>query len=284
MMEKRINMNEIVKRIDRLPPIPNIVSLVLKAMDDPRSSVMDITRAMTGDEALVANVLKLANSAYYGFPRRIASVTEAIVILGLNTLRSLIYTYFSKGLLSKEVRGYSLGKGELWKHSISCAIICREIARKNRLGDIESYFIAGLLHDIGKIIIGEYLESEYETVIRRVTEENLPFDVIEKEVLGFSHPQIGGILAKRWNLPEFLVDGIRYHHEPENGTTLASSATHIADSITLMMGYGIGSDGLFYPISEELLKKFKLSGEENFESFISYVENLLTAAYQFFEI
>jgi len=284
MIEKRINIDEIVKKIDRLPPVPNVVSLVLRTMDDPKSSVMDITRTMTGDEALVANVLKLANSAYYGFPRRIASVTEAVVILGLNTLRSLIYTYFSKGLLSKEVRGYSLGKGELWKHSISCAIICREIARKNKLGDIESYFVAGLLHDIGKIVIDEYLETEYEKVIQRVTEEGLPFNVVEKEVLGFSHPQIGGILAKRWNLPEFLVDGIRYHHEPENGSTLASSVTHIGDSIALMMGYGIGADGLFYPISEELLERFNLSSAENFEGFISYVENLLTAAYQFFEI
>ncbi|MGC8718215.1 MAG: HDOD domain-containing protein, partial [bacterium] len=242
------------------------------------------TRAISGDEALVANVLKLANSAYYGFPRRVVSITEAIVILGLNTLRSVIYTYFSKNYLNREVKGYSLAKGELWRHSIACAIISREIARKNRLGDIESYFVAGVLHDIGKIIIGEYLEGEYETVIRRVTEENLPFDIVEKEVLGFSHPQIGGVLAKRWNLPEFLIDGIRYHHEPERGTTLASSVVHIADSITLMMGYGVGSDGLFYPISEELLERFKLSGEENFDSFISYVENLLTAAYQFFEI
>jgi len=283
-MEKKLSMEEIIKKIDRLPPIPTIVSLVLKTMDDPRSSVMDITRAISGDEALVANVLKLANSAYYGFPRRVASITEAIVILGLNTLRSLIYTYFSRDLLNKEVKGYSLAKGELWRHSISCAIISREIARRNRLGDIESYFVAGLLHDIGKIIIGEYLENEYETVIRRVTEENLPFDVVEREVLGFSHPQIGGLLAKRWNLPEFLIDGIRYHHEPERGITLASSVVHIADSITLMMGYGIGADGLFYPISEELLERFKLSGEENFEGFISYLDNLLTAAYQFLEI
>ncbi len=283
-MSEKLTLDRIINRIEKFPALPYVISLSLKKIDDPRSSIVDITRAISGDEGLVANVLKLANSAYYGFPRRIISVTEAVVILGLNTLKSLIYTTLAKDVLGKEVEGYALDRGELWRHSIACGIICREIARKNRLGDIEAYFVAGLLHDIGKIILGEYLEEEYEEIIKRVSESLQPFNIIEREVLGFDHAEMGGLLAKKWNLPDFLIEAIRYHHSPEKSELLSPSVVNVGDGIALMMGYGLGIDGLMYQISEEALAKFGLAKEEALEEFISYADRSLTAAYQFFEL
>lgn len=283
-MSGKLTLDRVVNRIEKFPALPHIISLVLKKIDDPRSSIADITRTLSADEGLVANVLKLANSAYYGFPRRIVSVTEAVVILGLNTLKSLIYTTLAKNVLGKEVKGYALDRGELWRHSVACGIICREIARKNRLGDIEAYFVAGLLHDIGKVILGEYLEEEYEEIVKRVSESSQPFNIIEREILGFDHAEVGGLLAKKWNLPEFLVEAIRYHHNPEKSKLLSASVVNVGDSIALLMGYGLGIDGLMYEISQETLEKFGLSSEEALESFISYVDKFLIAAYQFFEL
>ncbi|MBC7319928.1 HDOD domain-containing protein [bacterium] len=283
-MSNKLTLNVLINRVEKLPALPHVISLVLRKIDDPRSSITDIAKTLSGDEGLAANVLKLANSAYYGFPRRVVSVTEAVVILGLNTLKSLIYTVLAKDLLGKEVKGYALNKGELWRHSIACAIICREIARKKRLGDIESFFVAGLLHDIGKIVLDEYLQPEYEEVVKRTSESLEPFNVIEKEILGFDHQEVGGLLAKRWNLPDFLVSAISHHHDIENITTLSSKVVHVGDGITLMMGYGLGIDGLMYQLSQDLLEEFGLSDESKLEEFISYVDNLLTAAYQFFEL
>lgn len=283
-MSNKLTLNVLINRVEKLPALPHVISLVLRKIDDPRSSITDIAKTLSGDEGLVANVLKLANSAYYGFPRRVVSVTEAVVILGLNTLKSLIYTVLAKDLLGKEVKGYALNKGELWRHSIACAIICREIARKKRLGDIESFFVAGLLHDIGKIVLDEYLQPEYEEVVKRISESLEPFNVIEKEILGFDHQEVGGLLAKRWNLPDFLVSAISHHHDIESITTLSSEVVHVGDGITLMMGYGLGIDGLMYQLSQDLLEEFGLSDESKLEEFISYVDNLLTAAYQFFEL
>lgn len=283
-MNNKLTLNMLINRIERLPALPHVISLVLRKIDDPRSSISDIAKALSGDEGLVANILKLANSAYYGFPRRVVSVTEAVVILGLNTLKSLIYTVLAKDLLGKEVKGYALNKGDLWRHSIACAIICREIARKKRLWDVESFFVAGLLHDIGKIILDEYLQPEYEEVVKKISESLEPFNVIEKELLGFDHQEVGGLLAKKWNLPDFLISAISHHHDIENITTISSKVVHVGDGITLMMGYGLGIDGLMYQLSQDILEEFGLGDESSLEEFISYIDNLLTAAYQFFEL
>lgn len=283
-MSNKLTLNVLINRIERLPALPHVISLVLRKIDDPRSSISDIAKTLSGDEGLVANILKLANSAYYGFPRRVVSITEAIVILGLNTLKSLIYTVLAKDLLGKEVRGYALNKGDLWRHSIACAIICREIARKKRLGDAESFFVAGLLHDIGKIVLDEYLQPEYEEVVKKTSESLEPFNVIEKDLLGFDHQDVGGLLAKKWNLPDFLISAINHHHNIENITTTSSKVVHVGDGITLMMGYGLGIDGLMYQLSQDILEEFELGNESSLEEFISYIDNLLTAAYQFFEI
>ncbi|HON72598.1 MAG TPA: HDOD domain-containing protein, partial [bacterium] len=149
---------------------------------------------------------------------------------------------------------------------------------------LQGLYIGGLLHDIGKIVLGEYLEEQYEEIVKRVSESLQPFNIIESEVLGFDHAEMGGLLAKRWNLPEFLIEAIRYHHSPEKSKLLSPSVVNVGDGIALMMGYGVGIDGLMYQISEEALARFGLAKEEALEEFISYVDRSLTAAYQFFEL
>lgn len=283
-MSNKLTLDKLLDRIDKLPALPNVISMALRKIEDARSSITDIARAISADDGLVANILKLANSAYYGFPRRVVSVTEAIVILGLNTLKSLIYTTLAKDILGKEVKGYALDKGELWRHSIACAIISREIARKRRLGDIEAFFTAGLLHDIGKTVLDEYIQPEYGEVVSRVSESKVPFNVIEKELLGFDHQEVGGLLAKKWNLPDFLTSAIRYHHNPEETDSISAKVVHVSDGITLMMGYGLGIDGLMYSISGDILEGLGFKDESSLEDFISYVDKLLVAAYQFFEL
>lgn len=103
-------------------------------------------------------------------------------------------------------------------------------------------------------------------------------------MLGFDHQEVGGLLAKKWNLPDFLVSAISHHHDIENITAVSSKVVHVGDGITLIMGYGLGIDGLMYQLSQDIMEEFGLDNESSLEEFISYIDNLLTAAYQFFEL
>ncbi len=256
----KISMDEIIAKIDELPAIPALVMRALELIDDPRSHVNQLAEVLASDQALTAKILRLANSAYYSFPRKVSTITDAIVILGFSTLKSLIIAASTYNLLNKEVEGYGLAQGELWKHSISCAMTARLLARKIRFRNPETAFVAGLLHDIGKVVLNTYMKKEFEEILKYVEENQVPFMVAEKEIIGFDHAEIGAKVAEKWNFPEELVKAIRYHHEPlavENKTGKAnlSDITHLSDAIVLMMGFGLGVDGLMYPIEEEVVER-----------------------------
>ena len=145
-----------------------------------------------------------------------------------------------------------MSKGELWRHSQTCAITARHIARKLNIKNSEEIYVAGLLHDIGKVIMSHYIEDTYVEVVNKVIYENVTFLDAEEEVLGFNHAQVGYRVAEKWNLPHDLVEAIAYHHSPEEATLdpHMTCITHIADAITMMMGVGLGVDGMAYSISD----------------------------------
>ncbi len=263
----KISMEEVVAKIDELPAIPALVMRALELIDDPRSHVNQLAEVLSSDQALTAKILRLANSAYYSFPRKVATITDAIVILGFSTLKSLIIAASTYNLLNREVEGYGLAQGELWKHSISCAMTARLLAKRIRFRSPETAFVAGLLHDIGKVVLNAYMKEEFEEILKYVETEQVPFMKAEKEILGFDHAEIGAKVAEKWNFPEELVRAIRYHHEPlavENKTGKANlvDITHLSDAIVLMMGFGLGVDGLMYPIEEAIVERAGISMDD----------------------
>lgn len=263
----KVSMDEVIAKIDELPAIPALVMRALELIDDPRSHVNQLAEVLSSDQALTAKILRLANSAYYSFPRKIATITDAIVILGFSTLKSLIIAASTYNLLNREVEGYGLAQGELWKHSISCAMTARLLARRIRYRFPETAFVAGLLHDIGKVVLNTYMKKEFEEILKYVEEKQVPFMKAEKEIIGFDHAEIGAKVAEKWNFPEELVEAIRYHHEPEaveNKTKEANlvDITHLSDAIVLMMGFGLGVDGLMYPIEEGAVERAGITMED----------------------
>jgi len=251
-----ISLAQLVQQVDHLPALPQVATKVIRLTDDLNTTPEDLSRVITQDQSLTAKVLKMANSAHYGFPRRIATIKEAVVLLGYNAIRNLVLAASVSRLLESEVEGYTLPRGELWRHSIACAQGARIIAHKVGFRSYELAYITGLLHDIGKVVLKHYMSEAYQQIIEQVKSEEIPFMIAEAQVLGFDHAQVGGLIADKWNLPVELVEAIVYHHNPGQvkQNPYLPAIVHLADALSLMLGVGVGTDGLVYPLDEKAME------------------------------
>lgn len=271
-----ITLEEIIRKVKDIPTLPDITNEIMRLTEDPDSTVQDIENVIMRDQSLTTKVLRLANSAFYGYPRRISTISEASVLLGFQAIRSITLTASIGGLLMKEVPGYGLGKNELWKQSQSCAIISRYIARKVRFARVDQAYVAGLLRDIGKVIVSYYLTEHFKQIMDLAENENISFLDAEEKILGFHHGQVGAEIAKKWNLPEDLVEAIAYHHSPEKAVInpKLTAIVHIADAVVMMLGIGLGADGMVYNFSNEAIRSLGID-EPMLEQIMSDVSDLL---------
>jgi putative nucleotidyltransferase with HDIG domain len=248
-------LEEIVRRVNDLPVLPRVVARVLTLTGNPNSSIKELNDAICKDQALTVKVLRLSNSAYYSYHRRIATITDAIGILGFTAIRNLVLvthtsTYFNKGL-----KGYRITKGDIFRHSVTCAMAARSIAKHARFPSPDSAFTAGLLHDVGKVILDVYVGAAYDEIARQMQEEQQVFSTVEDAILGFTHAAVGGRVAERWNLPTELVEAIACHHTPLEASENPQLAAivHIADAVCLSMEIDTEGDGLYYPYEGQAL-------------------------------
>ncbi len=267
---KKITLIKLINKVRNMPPLPQSITQILEITKDDKSSSRELAKVFEQDPALAVDILKLANLPAYGFAIKISTITHAIVCLGLETVKSIALTSSTNEMLNKEIPAYSLGEGMLWQHSISCATCARIIAQRIGYKDDEEAYIAGLLLDIGKIILSSFAEEEFNQVSERAEKNKIPFNIAEKEVLGFGHPQVGGRIIKKWNLPSALVEAVQYHHQPNKAETHETLAyiAHLADAISCMLGIGLGSDGLMYEVEENALDVLGFN-KEDVESIMS---------------
>ncbi len=257
---------------------------MIKLTEDPDSTAQDINYILNQDQAITARVLKMANSAFYGFPRRIGSVTDAIILLGFRTLRSIVMAASVSDILNKEIEGYALEYGELWRHSQCAAMAARLIARKSKFAFLDLAYTAALLHDIGKVILNNTMKETYREVVALVNEESISFIEAENKILGFNHAEVGARVADKWNLPPETVEAIQLHHSPEEAQVnpRLTAIVHLADAICVSMGIGMGIDGLLYPMSGEAMQLLGLD-ELEIENVISELVDVF-ADQQIFEL
>ncbi|NMA95988.1 MAG: HDOD domain-containing protein [Clostridiales bacterium] len=273
-----LSLENIVKRVKEIPALPDVVLKVMQLTEDPDSTPHDIESVVLKDQGITTRVLRLANSAYYGYPRRISTISEATILLGFQTIRSITLSAAVNKVLMREIPGYGMKKGSLWRHSQAVAIIARHISRQNRMKDTEEVYVAGLLHDIGKVIMGHYIEKAYSEVLDMVIDSNMTFLDAEEKVLGFNHAQVGAKVAEKWNLPESLVEAIAYHHIPQeaNIAPKMTCIVHISDAIAMMMGIGLGVDGMAYSISDYAMKTLRFDSNSQIDKIMSSVSDMLT--------
>ena len=252
------------RRIREIPTLPSVASKVLQILDNPRSSAPDVEQIIMLDQALAARILKLVNSAYYGFPRKISTISQAVVILGFVTVKNLVLSISVADFFIMSGKSRLFNRSQLWRHSVGTAVASKIIARKARFPQLEEAFMAGLLHDVGKVILDHYFSEEFAQVLALIQEKDICMYEAEREVLGVSHAVVGRWIADRWNLPQMLAEVINYHHQPlENKDYWATTAlVHTADILAREAGIGSGGDDTEMTIHPHVWEWLKFSQDD----------------------
>jgi putative nucleotidyltransferase with HDIG domain len=205
---------EKLDRIKEIPTLPTIVFELNKYLQDPDTSIRTVCDTIEKDQAITLKILKLVNSAFYGFQSKISDLRNAIILLGYNAVRNAIVSLsVIDSFSSNRVALMDFDITEFWKHSLAVAVTSKNIAQLSRKESPDNCFVGGLLHDIGKVILAQYFHDLFEQVWTTLQEQHVSFYEAEKIKLPIDHAIIGGHLAARWQLPEGLVEAIRWHHE-----------------------------------------------------------------------
>jgi putative nucleotidyltransferase with HDIG domain len=246
--------NNILAKVRNVPSMPSVVIKLRQYLSDPDVSFDELAKVIEYDPGLTANLLQLANSAYFGWSGKIKTVKDAISRLGTNRIFQMVLCMSVAPLVRKPVKGYDMESNGLWKHSIAVAICADQLARILRIPNSEEAFTAGLLHDMGKILLGTFVEVDDQPIKDLVKTESLSFNEAERRVLGIDHAEAAAELLQYWKLPENVVAAARWHHSPEEADEKFRSIVdlvHVADIFCIRMGWGIGTDGPLYCLNEE---------------------------------
>ena len=243
-----------VQLIKNLPTLPGMIEQISRAVESKRFSVADVGKLISRDQVLSAKVLKLANSAFFGFSRKVGSLTQALVLLGFDVVKGLILTSSVFDLMKTRAE-------DLWLHSMGVATTSSIIAAEIGLEDAEEVSLAGLLHDLGKVVLRAHMADDMESIQELVEVEGLSVREAEQEVLGFTHAEVGRWLAEAWKLPEQLAEPIQYHHHPDRAKDAPefSAVVHFADILVRGYGYGDGGDPWVPPLDRTALKMLNLN-------------------------
>ncbi len=213
-MESKPNIKEVLARITDMPALPTVVARLTRLIADPRATASEVNAVLSSDPGLVTKILKLVNSSYYGFSRRITTITNAVVILGFNQVRNLALSAFIFDRFAGGGASPAFDVNSFWRHSIGSAFVSAGIARRRAAKLEEDAFICGLLHDLGKFIMAQNAPDHVALVMEVVRRDDILFHEAERLVLDYDHAVLGSLVMERWNLPQTLVDVVRNHHAP----------------------------------------------------------------------
>jgi len=199
-------------RIDELLTLPTIAMEVNSMLQNMETSIKMLSDIIEKDQAIASKILRLVNSAFFGFPSKINNIPHALMVLGFNTVRNAVMSVSVIDTLSMKNVPNGWDIEEFWKHSLAVAVTSRTLAEKTKLGSPDNCFMGGLLHDIGKIILAQFFREIVLQILTLAGDEKISFSDTEKEINSIAHDQIGGYLVKQWKLPSDLVDAVRYHH------------------------------------------------------------------------
>jgi len=208
-------LGEILLNVESFPGLPRSGIKIMALLDDEsKSPVSEIEKVLRYDPGLTANFLKLANSPFFGIPSKVSSVRQAIVLLGVNRLKRIVLATCTCAALGKELPGYDLKAGDLWRHSITVSNAAVALAKYKKLSDPNNIFTPGLLHDVGKLVLGRFVEKHIK-IINKLVSNGMPSVIAENMVLGTDHAEIGAQILAQWSFPPEVVNVVRLHHNPD---------------------------------------------------------------------
>ncbi len=251
--EKKKEVRRKLKKLEGIPTLPPIIKELNRLIADERSSLNEIAELVEKDQVLTSKVLRIANSAFYGFPKKVSTVQNAMMLLGINVLKVLIMTSSIFEMLHKEDVG-------LWEHSVGVAACSRIIAEKIDYKDPAEIATSGLLHDLGMVIEKVVFHEKYQELLALIEKGENPIEA-EKKIFGLYHAEIGAYLMKQWNLPDSLIEPVEAHHELEKTKKFKVEAAiiHVADIMIHARGYGKTFFKKVPPLNPRALKLLKLN-------------------------
>jgi HD-like signal output (HDOD) protein len=228
--------------IENLPTLPVIVQQIQKLIESPKSNMSQIAIIISRDQSIAARVVRLVNSAFYGMGTKISSIQQAIMLLGLNTVKNLVIGV-SVVKLFESTQGASIfDRQKFWLHTFGCATGARLIAKRLNQDEPEDFFMAGLLHGIGILVLDQFFHDEFNAILQQTVKIKCDVFLAETGVLGLTHCEIGEVMAKKWRLPEYLTMSIRHHHKPNFSELeneyyrLIAAVAHVADTTACEKG------------------------------------------------
>jgi len=257
-------IQELVKEIKNLKPIPAVINQILEIVDQPDSSMGQIAEIIQYDPAITASVLRTCNSAFFGLKNPAESIKDAVSFLGIDQIIEIALMKSGAEVLSGKQEGYGLHEGAMWKYSVSSALIAKQIAQKLSLKNINTIFTAALLKDIGKTVLDRFVMDSFEKISALVMNENLSFREAEKKIIGVDHTELGGMIAKMWKFSPRMVKIIRHHHLTDASMVKDKeiAVVYLADCICMMIGIGVGSDGLEYRFNDQSMKELGIKADD----------------------
>jgi len=257
-------IQELIKEIKNLKPIPAVANQLLIIVDNPDSSMEDIANVIQYDPVMTANVLKTCNSAYFGLKNPAESIKDAVSMLGTDQVIELVLLKSGAKALSGSQKGYGLEPGDMWRYSVSSAVIAKQVAIKLSLKNKNTIFTSALVKDIGKIVLEKYVSRSSKTIQNLVENENFSFREAEKKIFGIDHAELGAMIAKMWKFSPKMIKIIRHHHLSDETMIKDKevAAVYLADCICMMMGSGVGSDGLSYRFKTQAMKELGVSADD----------------------
>ena len=275
MTDRRAELRNAIKDTRSIPTLPGVIAKLSSLADNDKVSVQEMARVVSSDQVLSAKVLRLVNSPFYGFSGRVSTVSNALILLGVNVVKSLAISSSIFDIMEKNVVG-------LWEHSLGAGVAASIISRHLKLPEAEEIATAALLHDIGKVIIKMNLRNDYDELLKTIAEKDISMLESEREMLGTDHAKIGEWLSRSWYLPEKLIEPIAFHHDVAKSVhqQVKTAVVHVSDVLVKASAFGFSGDEYVPQIQPAAWSKLGLS-EEMLGTIVEELEDKLVEVKNF---
>jgi len=259
-----MRIEQLIERIDQLPVMSPVHARLMRMIQDTDVSAQELSEAIAEDPSLTAQVLRLVNSAVHGLPKKVGTVSQAVFLLGFDAVAKQVLARAGAALKEPAEKAGPLDFRAFWQHSVAVAVGARTLARRAGHPDEEVVFVAGLLHDIGRILMAQFVPDDLERAMERAARFRTPLVKAERETIGFTHARLGARLAERWDLPDLVVDAVAFHHGPDltERYNLETRIVQAADVLAKAMDLGSSGDGRVGSIPRETSELMQLEAPD----------------------
>jgi putative nucleotidyltransferase with HDIG domain len=234
------DVEELLDSVDDLPPLPAVATRVMGMVEDDNTNATELGQVLATDQALTAKLIKISNSAYYGFARQVSTVRDAVTLLGFRQVREVAVATSLMSVFNETDERYKTFDLDLfWGHSVAVAVTAEALAKQTRAAKPQDAYTAGILHDIGRLILRKAMPAEFDQAVRRAVEEGVSLGQTEEESTGFRHADIGNAMGSRWKFPGPLLDAVWRHHDETLTPKEHGLAGVVAQSDRLALHFGL---------------------------------------------